>query len=206
MVSLRSFNTKKRRTSTTGPPQAAETRESAAQEGNGKARAQERPHVFPRLEEDATYHYAGRQAIGPKPEEWARSLRNGPASYATGHGRERDCGKKWKGMSFWAFCDARRALRRQQAEMGWMTGFEPATSGSTRGRLYRLRLTVPYPVAQVHLSRFSHDVPQSVCVSLSIRTKHGQTCRLHDGRDGSSPFNTPIPERETNPSTIPNHA
>lgn len=69
MVLLLSFNTKKRRNSTTGPSQAAETRESAAQEGNRKARAQERTHAFARLEEDATYHYAGRQAIGPKPEK-----------------------------------------------------------------------------------------------------------------------------------------
>jgi len=60
MALLLSFTTKKRRTSKTGPSQAVETRESAAQD---------RPHAFAHLEEDATYHCAGRQAIGPKPEK-----------------------------------------------------------------------------------------------------------------------------------------
>lgn len=84
------------------------------QEGEG----QEHPHAFACLQKDATCHCADRQAIGAKPEKWAHSLRNGPASYKTAHVRERDGRKEWKEMFSWVFCDARGALRRQKGGMG----------------------------------------------------------------------------------------
>jgi hypothetical protein len=69
MVSLLSFNTKKRRTSKSraveGSGDKGVSRAGRKQEGE----AQECPHAFARLEEDATYHCAGRQAIEPKPEK-----------------------------------------------------------------------------------------------------------------------------------------
>jgi len=68
MVSLLSFNTKKRRTSKTRAGAGSGDKGVSRAGRKRKARAQERPHAFACLEENATYHCAGRQAIEPKPE------------------------------------------------------------------------------------------------------------------------------------------